>query len=70
MTLGWTFLYAFLTFIVFITLLLGGASLITGSIKRDRSLIIFGLKALLITILAAAILLGLFWHQITGWLSR
>jgi hypothetical protein len=50
--IGWAFLNAFLTFITFITLLLGGASLITGSIKRDRSLIVFGLKALLIAILA------------------
>lgn len=72
--IGWTFLYvfldAFLTFLAFITLLLAGASLVTGSIKRDRSLVVFGLKALFVTLLAVAILYAMFWQQITDWLTR
>jgi len=62
--LGWTFLYAFLTFIAFITLLLGVSSLIMGSIYKDRSLIFFGLKAILIAIVVIAIIGVLLWPYI------
>jgi hypothetical protein len=63
----WTFVYAFLTFIAFITALFGGAYLLSGLISKDRSLIVFGLKAWLITVLAIAILYALLYHQIKHW---
>jgi hypothetical protein len=57
--IGWTFLFAFITFIAFITLLIGGASAIMGLVNKDRGWTIFGLKVLLITILAAAVFYAL-----------
>lgn len=57
--IGWTFLYAFITFITFISLLIAVASLAVGSIKRDRSLVVFGLKALVITILGTVLFYAL-----------
>gem|GEM_PF-4794061 len=50
------FLSAFLTFLIFITTLIGLGSLVMGSIYRNRSLIFFGLKALLIAIVAVTII--------------
>ena len=46
------FLIAFLTSIIFTTTLIGVGSLVMGSVYRDRSLLFFGLKALLIAVLA------------------
>jgi hypothetical protein len=59
--IGWAFLYAFLTFIIFISGLIGVAFLVMGSIKRDRSSIVFGLKTLLVTVLAISLSYVLVW---------
>jgi uncharacterized membrane protein len=52
---GWTILYAFITFIAFISGLVTVASLVTGMVNRNRSLIDLGLKALIVTVVAIAI---------------
>lgn len=64
--LGWAFLYAFITSIAFITTLIGVGSLVMGSIYRDRSLIFFGLKALLIAILAFIVICIFLWQQLNA----
>jgi hypothetical protein len=52
---GWSILLAFLTFITFISMLVTVASLVTGLVNRNRSLIDLGLKALAVTVVAGII---------------
>jgi hypothetical protein len=58
---GLTFLYAFITFIIFISLLIGVGSLVMGSVYKNRSLIFFGFKSLLVAGLAVTISWVLLW---------
>ena len=67
---GWTFLYAFLTFIAFITGLFSVFYLVMGSIKKDRNLIVFGLKVLLVAVLAIVIKYGVLLQLIKGLFAK
>ena len=64
--IGWAILYALLTFIIFITGLIGGASVLMGTINKDRGWVVFGLKALLITVLTFCLVCVLAWPYIKG----
>lgn len=70
----WTFLYvliyAFLTSVTLITLVIGVVSVLMGTVNKDRGWVVFGLKALLVMVLAAAILFALLYHQIIDWLNK
>lgn len=57
--IGCTFLLAFLAFVAFITLLIGGASAIMGLVNKDRGCTVFGLRALLVTIVAVVVFYAL-----------
>ena len=52
---GWVILNAFLVFIAFVGGLITVASLVTGIVKRNRSLLDLGLKALMVTVVATGI---------------
>jgi len=58
---GWSILFAFLTFITFVGGLITVASLVTGLVNRNRSLIDLGLKALIVTVVAVVIYYTLSW---------
>jgi hypothetical protein len=58
------FLYSFLIFVAFITLLIGGASVVMGTINKDRGWVLFGFKALLITLLAFIICSVFLWPHL------
>ena len=62
--IGWAILYAFLTFIIFITGLIGVASVLMGIINKDRGWVVFGLKALLVTVFTIALFCVLAWPYI------
>jgi uncharacterized membrane protein len=58
---GWTILFAFITFISFISGLFTIAALVTGIVNRNRSLIDLGMKALIVTVVVIAIYYMLAW---------
>ena len=66
--IGWAivyaFLYAFLTFIIFVAGLIGVASVAMGAINKDRGWVVFGLKALLVTVLTIILCCILAWPYI------
>jgi peptidoglycan/LPS O-acetylase OafA/YrhL len=64
------FLFAFLTFVAFITMLIGGASVAMGSINKDRGWVVFGLKVLLIAILAFIASCIFLWPHLKALWSR
>jgi len=62
--IGWAILYAFLTFVTLITLLIGGASYIMGLVNKDVGWTKFGLRVLLVTVLAFTVSCVLLWPHI------
>jgi len=68
--IGWVFLYAFLAFVSFITLLIGVASFVMGTINKDRGWVVFGMKVLLIGVLAFIASCIFLWPYIKGGLEK
>ncbi|OQP50916.1 hypothetical protein A4H97_03575 [Niastella yeongjuensis] len=59
---GWTILFAFLTFVAFIALLIGGTSWAMGFINKDRGWTVFGLKVMVVALLAVIVGCVLIWR--------
>ena len=68
--IGWIFLYAFLAFVILITLLIGVASFAMGTVNKDRGWVVFGLRVLLVAVLAIILSCVLAWPALRSFFEH